>query len=126
MNLLWEENEMDDCLFCRIVRGEIPAAIVYQDDFVIAFDDITPQAPVHTLIIPKTHYTDMNDDIPAETLAAIYSAVPRVAKVKGISQSGYRTIVNTGPDANQTVLHLHVHVIGGRSLAHGMVIFGDE
>jgi len=117
---------MDDCLFCKIVRGEIPAAIVYQDDFVIAFDDITPQAPVHTLIIPKTHYTDMNDDIPVDTLAAIYAAVPRVAEVKGIAESGYRTIVNTGPDANQTVLHLHVHVIGGRSLAHGMVIFGDE
>ncbi len=117
---------MDDCLFCKIVRGEIPAAIVYQDDFVIAFDDITPQAPVHTLIVPKSHYANMNDEIPADTLAAIYAAVPRVAEVKGIAHSGYRTIVNTGADANQTVLHLHVHVIGGRSLAHGMVIFGDE
>lgn len=117
---------MDDCLFCMIVRGEIPAAVVYQDDVVIAFDDITPQAPVHTLIIPRTHYADMNDDIPPATLAAIYAAVPRVAEVKGIAESGYRMIVNTGDDANQTVRHLHVHVIGGRSLAHGMVIFGDE
>jgi histidine triad (HIT) family protein len=117
---------MDDCLFCRIVRGEIPAAVVYEDEHVIAFDDITPQAPVHTLIIPRVHYADMNADIPAEQLAALFSAVSHVAEIKGIAESGYRMIVNTGDDANQTVHHLHVHVIGGRSLAHGMVIFGDE
>jgi len=114
---------MEDCLFCRIVRGEIPAAIVYEDEHVIAFDDITPQAPVHTLIIPRVHFTNLSDDIPAEQLAALFSAVPKVAEVKGIAESGYRVIVNNGPDANQTVQHLHVHVIGGRPLAHGMVIF---
>ena len=117
---------MDDCLFCRIARGEIPAAVVYEDEFVIAFDDITPQAPVHTLIIPRMHFNDMNDDIPAEQLAGLFSAVPRVAEVKGVAESGYRIIVNTGADANQTVRHLHIHVVGGRSLAHGMVIFGEE
>lgn len=118
-----EVCDVENCLFCRIVSGEIPAAIVYQDEHVIAFDDITPQAPVHTLIIPRVHYKNLNDEIPAEELAAIFSAIPKVAAVKGIAESGYRVIVNSGPDANQTVLHLHVHVVGGRPLAHGMVIF---
>jgi len=117
---------MDDCLFCRIVRGEIPATLVYEDAHVIAFDDITPQAPVHTLIIPRIHYTNLNDEIPAEEMAAIFSAVKRVAEVKGVKESGYRTIVNSGPDSNQTVMHLHVHVMGGQPLAHGMVTFADR
>jgi len=117
---------MEDCLFCRIVRGEIPAKVVYEDEHVIAFDDITPQAPVHTLIIPRTHYTNLNDDIPDDDLAAIFSAVKRVAEIKGVADSGYRTIVNSGPDSNQTVQHLHVHVMGGQPLAHGMVIFADR
>jgi len=117
---------MEDCLFCKIVNGEIPATIVYEDDTVIAFDDITPQAPVHTLIIPRTHYTSLNDDIPAEDLAGIFGAVQHVARIKGVGVSGYRIIVNNGPDANQTVKHLHVHVLGGRPMAHGMVLFADE
>lgn len=117
---------MEDCLFCRIVRGEIPAETVYSDDHVIAFDDITPQAPVHTLIIPRKHYTNLNDEIPAEELAAIFSAVRRVAQIKGIAESGYRVIVNNGPDANQTVRHLHIHILGGQPLAHGMVIFAEK
>lgn len=121
-----EVSDVEDCLFCRIARGEIPAAVVYQDDDVIAFDDITPQAPVHTLIIPRVHLQDMNDDLTAEQLVAIYSAVPKVAALKGVAESGYRIIVNTGADANQTVKHLHVHVVGGRPLAHGMVIFDGE
>ena len=117
---------MDDCLFCRIVRGEIPAATIYQDEHVIAFDDITPQAPVHTLVIPRTHYVDLNDDIPADQIAALFLAVKRVAEIKGVAQSGYRVIINTGVDANQTVPHLHVHIVGGKSLAHGMVIFSGK
>lgn len=117
---------MDDCLFCRIVRGEIPAKVVYEDAHVIAFDDLAPQAPVHTLIIPRTHYANLNDDIPAPELAAIFSAVKRVAEVKGVKESGYRAIVNSGPDSNQTVKHLHVHVMGGQPLAHGMVTFADR
>lgn len=118
-----EVSDVEDCLFCRIVRGEIPATLVFQDEHVIAFDDINPQAPVHTLIIPRIHYRNMNDDIPAAELAAIFSTVSMVAAVKGVAESGYRVIVNNGPDSNQTVQHLHIHVVGGRPLAHGMVIF---
>lgn len=116
----------DDCIFCRIARGEIPAKVVYENDTVMAFDDVSPQAPVHTLVIPKQHYRDMGDGIDAATLGAICSAIPEVARVKGVVESGYRVIVNNGEDANQTVKHLHVHVMGGRSMAHGMVLFADE
>jgi histidine triad (HIT) family protein len=117
---------MDDCIFCKIVRGEIPAVVVYEDERVMAFDDLSPQAPVHTLIIPKSHYTNLNDDIPAADLAAVFGAAQHVARLKGVGTSGYRIIANNGHDANQTVQHLHVHVLGGRLMAHGMVIYADE
>jgi len=116
---------MSECIFCKIVRGEIPAAIVYEDKDVLAFDDISPQAPVHTLVIPRAHLVDMSDGVDAGTFAALFSAVPKVAEIKGIARSGYRVIVNNGPDANQLVGHLHVHVVGGRSMAHGMVVFDE-
>jgi histidine triad (HIT) family protein len=109
-----------------VAEGRIPAKIVFQDDLVIAFDDIHPQAPVHTLVIPREHYASLNDDVPAETFAAICSAVSMVAQIKGVSESGYRVIVNNGRDANQTVPHLHVHVLGGRARSHGMVRYADE
>jgi histidine triad (HIT) family protein len=117
---------MDDCLFCKIVRGVIPASIVYEDDRVLAFDDIHPQAPVHTLIIPKTHYVSLNDDIPADDLVGIFGAIQHVARIKGVGASGYRVIVNNGSDSNQTVQHLHVHVMGGKRMSHGMVVFASE
>ncbi|TLM98216.1 MAG: histidine triad nucleotide-binding protein [Actinobacteria bacterium] len=116
----------DECIFCRIARGEIPAAVVYEDDAVLAFDDLSPQAPVHTLVIPKRHFADFGDGIDAETLGALFSALPEIARRKGVADTGYRVIVNNGPDANQTVKHLHVHLMGGRSMAHGMVVFADE
>lgn len=117
---------MDDCMFCKVARGEIPATVVYEDDLVLAFDDIAPQAPVHALIIPKSHYTNLNDDIAPEELCAVFGAVQHVARMKGIGASGYRVIVNNGHDANQTVNHLHVHVMGGRPMAHGMVVFAEK
>ena len=117
---------MEDCIFCKIGRGEIPVSLVYQDDLVVAFDDVSPQAPVHTLVIPREHFANLGDGVPAETLAALFSAVPEVAAVKGVAESGYRVIVNNGPDANQTVAHLHVHVVGGRGMEHGMVTFVAE
>ena len=117
---------MRDCIFCKVASGEIPVTPVYEDDLVIAFDDISPQAPVHTLVIPRVHYDDLGDGIPAPTLAAVFAAVPKVAAAKGIADSGYRIIVNNGPDANQTVRHLHVHVLGGKAMEHGMVTFVDE
>lgn len=114
---------MSDCVFCMIARGEIPARVVYSDDHVIAFDDIAPQAPVHTLIVPKRHYDKLGADVPSEVICALFAAVPKVAAAKGVAESGYRVIVNNGPDAMQTVGHLHVHVIGGRRMTHGMVHF---
>jgi histidine triad (HIT) family protein len=117
---------MSECIFCMVASGEIPAKTVFEDELVIAFDDIAPQAPVHTLIIPRTHYSDMADGVPSEVMQALLSAVPRVAEIKGIAQSGYRTIINTGSDAGQTVHHLHVHVLGGRRMAEGMVVFSER
>lgn len=114
---------MKDCIFCMIARGEIPAKVVLEDDLTIAFDDIAPQAPVHTLIIPREHYDDLGDGVPTEIRDALLAAVPKVAAAKGIAQSGYRVIINTGPDAQQSVKHLHVHVMGGRRMAAGMVEF---
>jgi histidine triad (HIT) family protein len=112
---------MEDCIFCRIGRGEIPACVVWQDDEFVAFDDIAPQAPVHVLIIPRAHYEHVGDDVPAEVLGRLCSVVPKVAALKGVAESGYRTIMNTGPDAGQTVPHLHVHVLGGMRMGEGMV-----
>jgi len=112
---------MSDCIFCMIGRGEIPASVVYEDDEVLAFDDIAPQAPVHTLIIPRAHYATVADGVPPETMLRVMEAIPRVAEAKGVAGSGYRVIINTGPDAAQSVHHFHVHVLGGKPMAEGMV-----
>ena len=110
-----------ECLFCRISRGEVPVGIVYSDALVIAFDDISPQAPIHTLVIPREHYEHIADDVPAPLMSALMSAAAKVARMKGVADTGYRVIVNNGPDARQSVPHLHVHVIGGAPMSHGMV-----
>lgn len=112
---------MSDCIFCMIDRGEIPASVVYEDDAVLAFDDIAPQAPVHTLIIPRAHYANVADGVPSELMLRVMEAIPRVAEAKGVAESGYRVIINTGPDAAQSVHHFHVHVLGGKPMAEGMV-----
>jgi histidine triad (HIT) family protein len=117
---------MQDCIFCKMARGEVPVTTIYQDDQVIAFDDISPQAPVHSLVIPRAHYTDLRDGVPPEVLAALFAAVPVVAQAKGIAESGFRVIVNSGRDANQSVPHLHVHVLGGRAMKHSMLTFVGE
>lgn len=114
---------MDNCIFCMIAEHRLDARVVYEDDAIIAFDDITPQAPVHTLIIPKVHYGNMGDAVPSEVLCAAFSAVPKIAALKGIADSGYRVIVNNGRDASQSVAHLHLHVMGGAAMSHGMVHF---
>lgn len=112
---------MDGCIFCMIAAGEIPVPFVYEDELVVAFNDAHPQAPVHVLIVPRTHYAGLGDDVPPEVLAALLAAAPQVANVAGVAASGYRTVVNTGADAGQTVPHLHVHVLGGARMAEGMV-----
>ena len=111
---------MDDCIFCKIARHEIPSTVVYEDDTVIAFDDLNPQAPVHTLVVPKAHYENIVDNVPGEVLAAMAHAVGEVAKAKGLTD-GFRVIANTGAVAGQTVMHLHMHVLGGKDLGEGLV-----
>jgi histidine triad (HIT) family protein len=104
-----------------ISNGTISADIVWQDGNVVAFRDLRPQAPVHILIIPREHYSGMDDDVPPEVHAALCAAAPRVAEAAGVAESGYRLIVNTGPNAGQSVLHLHVHLLGGAAMSEGMV-----
>ena len=116
---------MDGCIFCKIARNELTARVVYEDDTVVAFHDISPQAPVHVLVIPREHYASFNDDVSPTVSAALCTAVSKVAQLTGIAESGYRVIVNNGPDSNQTVPHLHVHVMGGRQMTHGMVRFAE-
>jgi histidine triad (HIT) family protein len=103
----------ENCVFCKIGAGEIPTSKVYEDEYVIAFDDMEPLMPVHTLIIPKDHYANIGDNVPEETLGKVFAAVVKVAKIKGIDKSGYRLTINTGEDASQSVLHFHVHLMGG-------------
>lgn len=117
---------MADCIFCTIARGESTTRLVYENERVAAFDDIHPQAPVHVLVVPKRHYGGLEDDVPEEVLASLLAAVPTVAGIKGVARSGYRVIINTGRDGAQTVPHLHVHVLGGRQMRHGMLRFSDE
>jgi histidine triad (HIT) family protein len=109
---------MNDCIFCRIATGDLPADIVYSDDEVIAFRDLQPQAPVHILVIPRKHIANFGELMPADepVVGRVARAVAQVANGQGIADSGYRSVVNAGPDANQTVQHLHVHVLGGRPM----------
>jgi histidine triad (HIT) family protein len=109
---------MTDCLFCKIALGEIPADVIYQDEACVAFRDISPQAPVHVLVIPRRYIPTFGDaDEEDEVLLGHLARVgARVAAQEGVSQSGYRAVVNNGSDANQTVRHLHLHVIGGRQM----------
>ncbi|MEJ7813258.1 MAG: histidine triad nucleotide-binding protein [Gemmatimonadaceae bacterium] len=106
-----------DCLFCRIVSGEVPAAIVAQNEYCIAFRDINPQAPVHLLVIPRAHVRSLSDATDAAQIGQVALFAAEVAKHEGIAESGYRTVINTNADAGQTVFHIHAHVLGGRRLA---------
>lgn len=109
---------MTDTIFGKIARGEIPADLVYEDDDLVAFRDISPQAPVHLLIIPRKPIPTLNDAGPedAELIGKLFLAAARVAKQAGIAEQGYRTVVNCNAAAGQTVFHLHLHVLGGRPL----------
>lgn len=103
----------ENCVFCKIATHEIPTNKVYEDEHVVAFDDMEPLMPVHTLIIPKQHYENVGDDVPVDVLGHIMAAVKKVAEIKGLTERGYRCIINTGDDASQSVKHFHVHVLGG-------------
>jgi histidine triad (HIT) family protein len=110
---------MTDCLFCRIVNREIPASIVYEDDRVLAFSDINPQASTHILVIPTRHIASLNDLAPEDDalVGELVRRAAAIARERGIAASGFRTVFNTNRDAGQTVFHVHLHLIGGRSLA---------
>ena len=111
---------MADCIFCRIAAKEIPAAAVYEDDAVIAFKDLEPQAPVHVLIIPKKHLASVLDFAEEDRALAAHiltTVLPQIARELGIADGGFRLVTNTGADGGQTVGHLHFHLLGGRSLA---------
>ena len=108
---------MSNCLFCKIIAGEIPSTKVYEDETVLAFRDIAPMAPTHILVVPKTHIPSV-DGITAENsqvVAHIFEVIPRIAKAEGL-EGGYRVVSNCGDDAGQTVKHLHFHILGGRKL----------
>jgi histidine triad (HIT) family protein len=108
---------MNDCLFCRILSGEVPAKKVYEDDQVYAFDDVKPQAPTHVLVIPKKHIRGLKEATPAdrETIGQCHLAAAAIARQRNI-EDGYRTVTNVGPGSGQSVFHLHVHLLGGRRL----------
>lgn len=103
----------------------MPAKVVFENDHVIAFDDIMPQAPVHTLVVPKQHFASLSDEVPEPVLGALLASVTEVAREKGVEKSGYRVIVNNGQDAAQSVGHLHLHILGGGKMSHGMVRFDE-
>jgi histidine triad (HIT) family protein len=110
---------MSDCLFCRIIAGQIPGNIVFQDDQLIAFKDINPQAPLHVLIVPRRHIASLNELTPADDalVGSMFRAAAALAKENGYAERGYRTVFNTNREAGQTVFHIHLHVLGGRALA---------
>ena len=105
---------MNDCIFCKIVNGEIPSNFIYEDECTVAFNDLSPQAPVHVLVIPKKHYASLNELDDAKISAALFNAVREVTKKLGIKE--YRTVINTGESAGQSVFHLHLHILAGRNL----------
>jgi len=110
---------MEDCIFCKIINKEIPASIVYEDERMIAFDDINPQAPVHVLLIPKEHYPSLNE-IPEDkkdVLSHLILKAREIAREKEIGERGYRIVLNTARESGQDVLHIHFHLLGGRQMS---------
>jgi histidine triad (HIT) family protein len=109
---------MADCLFCKVVAGQVPATLVFQNDRVVAFKDITPRAPTHVLIVPRRHIATLNDLSPEDDalVGEMVRAAAAIAKEQGLSERGYRTVFNCNAEAGQTVFHIHLHLLGGRSL----------
>ena len=109
---------MEDCLFCKIIAGDIPSTKVYEDDKVYAFNDIEPQAPIHIIIVPKAHISSANEltDDNAEVIGHIFSVAAKIAKEKDFAENGWRIVNNCGIDGGQTVGHLHFHLLAGRNL----------
>ncbi len=108
-----------DCLFCKIIAGDIPSEKVYEDDLVLAFKDIEPQAPQHIIVIPKKHISSANDinSDNVEYISALWQTIPQIAKKLGIAEDGYRVVNNCGSNGGQTVNHIHFHLMGGRAFS---------
>ena len=109
---------MEDCIFCKIIKGEIPSTKVYEDEEILAFKDINPVAPVHILVIPKKHISSLNE-IETEDqmlIGKIFAVIKKIAEEQGIAENGYRVIANCGDDGGQEVKHLHFHILGGKKL----------
>ena len=113
---------MSDCIFCKIIAGEIPSQHVYADDYVFAFRDITPQAPVHILIVPREHITSAADLTTENStlVSKCFEAITKIAESEGLN-SGFRVVTNSGKDSGQTVFHLHFHLLGGKPLGSGLI-----
>jgi histidine triad (HIT) family protein len=113
---------MEGCIFCKIVKGEIPSSKVYETDMVLAFEDIHPVAPVHVIVVPKQHIATLLDLRPdqADLSLALFAAANEIARIKDVAQKGFRFVVNCNREGGQIIFHLHAHVIGGRQLADGM------
>jgi histidine triad (HIT) family protein len=109
---------MAECLFCKIINGEIPGSIVYQDERIVAFNDVNPQAPTHVLIVPRAHIATLNDLSPEhdQLVGEMIRRAAAIAKARGISAGGFRTVFNTNRDAGQSVFHIHLHLLGGRPM----------
>lgn len=109
----------EECIFCRIAAGEIPAKVVRQDEDIVAFRDVNPRAPTHVLVIPRRHIASVNvlDPDDAALVGKLFLAAREIARSEGVDESGYRMVVNAGPDAGQSVDHIHLHLLGGRGLA---------
>lgn len=115
---LYQRENMNACLFCKIIKKKIPAKIAYEDDRVLAFHDISPQAPAHILIIPKKHLASINDltEQDSAIIGYLHLIAKKLARELNIAKSGFRLVINNGPDAGQAVNHIHLHVLGGRKL----------
>ena len=109
---------MSDCLFCRMVKGEIKPDVVYEDEDVLAFRDLNPQAPLHVLVIPKLHLATLNDldETHATLMGKLFLAARKVAEQEGLAERGYRTVINCNAEAGQSVYHVHLHVLAGRAM----------
>ncbi len=114
---------MEDCLFCKIIKGEIPANKVYEDEEILAFHDINPAAPIHILVIPKKHITSLAhmEKEDEAIIGKIYDVINKIAEDKGFKEDGYRVVVNCGKNAGQTVMHLHFHILAGKQFGEKIV-----
>lgn len=110
---------MEECIFCKIVQGEIPATVVYESADALAFDDVSPMTPVHVVVVPKTHVATLMD-VTDGMMDGLMAAVREVARIKGVAGKGFRTVINCNKEGGQVIFHLHIHVLGGRVLSDEM------